>query len=152
MTTKNGFDLVSFVMAYEGGELDQDAMVAGFQAMIDDGVVWQLQGHYGRTAMALIEQGLCIRPLGRGDQGELEINQGLRDCYVVSVNGDRALVEYTMPAGRTFYLDVPRHKSFDELRELPWYGERGADGKWHREIRPVSAKKPPARWRNFNFR
>ena len=50
-------------MAYEGGDdLTQYEVIAGFQAMINDGTVWQLQGHYGRTAVSLIEQGLCTRP------------------------------------------------------------------------------------------
>lgn len=56
------FDMVGFVMAFEGGELDEDEMVAGFQRLIDSGVAWRLQGFYGRTAAALIEAGLCTGP------------------------------------------------------------------------------------------
>lgn len=54
-----------FIIAYENGELDYDAIVAGFQHLIDSGIVWQLQGHYGRTAAALIESGECIPPRRR---------------------------------------------------------------------------------------
>ncbi len=50
---------LDFIMAFEGGELTDEQLIHGFQAMIDDGTVWQLQGMYGRTANALIEQGLC---------------------------------------------------------------------------------------------
>jgi len=46
-------------LAYEAGELDEDQIVAGFQQLIDSGLVWQLQGHYGRTAKALIDAGYC---------------------------------------------------------------------------------------------
>lgn len=53
------FDLVGFVIAYEGGELDEEEFVEGFQHLIDSGLAWTLQGHYGRTAAALIEAGLC---------------------------------------------------------------------------------------------
>jgi hypothetical protein len=57
-TTENKFDPVSFVMAYEGGELDDDETVDGFQHLLDSGLVWQLQGHYGRTAAALLQAGM----------------------------------------------------------------------------------------------
>jgi len=53
-------DHVNFIIAYESGEItDEQELIDGFQAMIDSGIVWQLQGHYGRTAAALIEAGHC---------------------------------------------------------------------------------------------
>jgi hypothetical protein len=58
-TTNSRFDLTSFVMDYEAGELGDDDIIEGFQHMIDNGSVWQLQGHYGRTAHSLIASGLC---------------------------------------------------------------------------------------------
>lgn len=50
-------DRVSQIMAYEAGEMSRDELVEFFQSLVDDGTVWQLQGHYGRTAAALIEAG-----------------------------------------------------------------------------------------------
>lgn len=47
------------IIAYEQGELDTEETIELFQGMIDSGVVWSLQGHYGRTAVALIEAGYC---------------------------------------------------------------------------------------------
>jgi hypothetical protein len=55
---------VGKIIEYESGEMDGDAVVAFFQEMIDDGSVWSLQGHYGRTATALIEAGLCHKKGG----------------------------------------------------------------------------------------
>lgn len=54
----NGSSL-EFIMAYEAGECDEDEIVRGFQGLIDSGLVWQLQGSYGRMAAALIRGGQC---------------------------------------------------------------------------------------------
>ena len=55
-----GFDTVSFIVAYENDELTEEEIIAGFQELIDSGLIRQLQGFYGRTATALIESGKCI--------------------------------------------------------------------------------------------
>jgi len=46
------------IIAYESGLLNEDEMLALFQKLIATGLAWQLQGHYGRVAMALLEAGL----------------------------------------------------------------------------------------------
>ena len=53
---------VNQIIAYESGELDEEEIIDLFQDLIDSGVVWQLQGHYGRTASNLLGQGLCSLP------------------------------------------------------------------------------------------
>ena len=55
------WDELAFVMAYEQGETDEDETIDGFQHMLDNGHVWQLQGSYGRTAAAMLEAGLIYR-------------------------------------------------------------------------------------------
>ena len=55
------FDLLAFIMDFENGEVSQERLVEGFQHLIDTGEAWTLQGSYGRTAISLIEQGLCTR-------------------------------------------------------------------------------------------
>jgi len=47
------------LMAFENGELDGSQVAEMFQKLINSGMAWKLQGFYGRTAMALIEQGIC---------------------------------------------------------------------------------------------
>lgn len=56
------YDRVSQIMAYESGLLEDDDVAELFQDLIDSGVVWTLQGCYGRTAQAMIEAGHCHPP------------------------------------------------------------------------------------------
>ena len=54
-----GAALLDQMIAYESGEMEDDEEVLDFfQNLVDSGVAWQLQGHYGRTARALINAGL----------------------------------------------------------------------------------------------
>lgn len=50
---------VSKIIAWENGELEPDEEIELFQNLIDTGLVWQLQGCYGRTAQDLIDAGVC---------------------------------------------------------------------------------------------
>lgn len=52
------FDLVGGIIAYEGGEMDEEAFIQLFQHLLTTGLCWTLQGHYGRTATALLNAGL----------------------------------------------------------------------------------------------
>ena len=54
-------DNVDRIIAYESGELSDKETIVLFQALIDSGQAWTLQGSYGRMAAALIEAGLCHR-------------------------------------------------------------------------------------------
>jgi hypothetical protein len=56
------FDTYGFIIRYEDGECTTEEMIEGFQALIDSGLVWGLQGSYGRTARQLIEDGHCHLP------------------------------------------------------------------------------------------
>jgi hypothetical protein len=55
-------DLLGPIIAYENGDLDEDATLELFQQLVDSGLAWQLQGSYGRTATNLIKQGLINDP------------------------------------------------------------------------------------------
>jgi hypothetical protein len=57
-TSESPLALSGRIIAYEQGDLDEDDTVALFQALVDNGMAWKLQGHYGRTAARLIEAGL----------------------------------------------------------------------------------------------
>jgi len=51
-------DLTNAIIEYESGELDEDATIRLFQELVDSGLAWSLQGHYGRVAVGLIDAGL----------------------------------------------------------------------------------------------
>jgi len=51
------FDLVGAIIEYEGGGMSDEDTLELFQRLVDNGMAWTLQGHYGRTARALIEAG-----------------------------------------------------------------------------------------------
>ena len=51
--------LLDKIISWENGELDDEQAVEFFQELIDSGLAWSLQGSYGRTAKALIENGHC---------------------------------------------------------------------------------------------
>ena len=50
--------LLDDILAYEAGELSEAETVMFFQRLVDSGMAWRLQGHYGRTASRLINAGL----------------------------------------------------------------------------------------------
>ncbi len=54
MTT---FDAITLIE--DTPDVTEEQYIKAFQSLIDSGVVWQLQGWYGRTARGLIEGGFC---------------------------------------------------------------------------------------------
>lgn len=60
-TPTEPYDTTGNIIAYEQGQLTDDETVVLFQHLIDTGLAWSLQGHYGRTAEALISAELCHR-------------------------------------------------------------------------------------------
>ena len=54
-----GVNMLNRIIRYENGNMGTDEIVPFFQELIDNGMAWTLQGHYGRTAAALIEAGEC---------------------------------------------------------------------------------------------
>ena len=54
-------DLTSKIISYEQGDMEFDDIVNLFQELVDNGMAWTLQGHYGRTAEALIQEGFVTR-------------------------------------------------------------------------------------------
>ena len=48
---------VDMMIQYECGELDDNGTLELFSDLIKSGQAWRLQGHYGRTASAIIDAG-----------------------------------------------------------------------------------------------
>jgi hypothetical protein len=49
---------VNKIVAYEQGDMDEEETIEFFQELMDTGLIWSLQGHYGRTAQAMVDAGL----------------------------------------------------------------------------------------------
>lgn len=56
-TRQRPLDFTGAIIDFEMGKLSEEATIALFQALVDNGMAWTLQGSYGRTAQALIEAG-----------------------------------------------------------------------------------------------
>jgi hypothetical protein len=48
------------IIDYEAGELDPEGTRDLFQSLVDTGMAWQLQGHYGREAKRMIDDGAVV--------------------------------------------------------------------------------------------
>jgi hypothetical protein len=51
-------ELTQQIIDYEEGKLNESETINLFQQLVDCGLAWNLQGHYGRTAYTMIEEGL----------------------------------------------------------------------------------------------
>ena len=51
-------DIISAIIEYEQGDLSDEETLELFQELVNNGMAWTLQGHYGRMASHLIDQGL----------------------------------------------------------------------------------------------
>ena len=63
---------VSQIMAYEEGNLGDLETLEMFSDLIKSGTIYQLQGHYGRTASALIQDGWI---LPNGDINTVKVDE-----------------------------------------------------------------------------
>lgn len=51
-------DLAGKIIEYESDEMSDENAVKLFSELVKSGMVWTLQGHYGRTAKALMDSGV----------------------------------------------------------------------------------------------
>jgi len=58
------YEAVSIAEGFCDYEPTEQETIEAWQHLIDTGLVWTLQGWFGRTAMSLIEQGVCSAPIG----------------------------------------------------------------------------------------
>lgn len=111
--TANRSDIAAQILAYELGELDEDETLGLFQDLVDSGLAWRLQGHYGRTASLLLDAGLITAPPDPDDvEPEPEPPIGTRSiCSICGLE-----IEYHGPDVRTgvpVWLDRGGNRSAD---------------------------------------
>lgn len=54
----DNFTAVAIAEGFWAAE-SEDEVISAWQHLIDTGLAWKLQGWFGRTAMHLIEKGVC---------------------------------------------------------------------------------------------
>jgi hypothetical protein len=62
---RNVMDMLDKIMQYEEDGMDEAETKSFFQELVNTGLAWQLQGHYGRTAVRMLEAGLIEASLPR---------------------------------------------------------------------------------------
>lgn len=53
---------VALIEGIEGQLASEEEVLEAWQHLINNGLVWNLQGFYGRTAINLIRSGICYDP------------------------------------------------------------------------------------------
>jgi len=57
MIAEGQFELAGVEL--ENAEEAEALIIEAYQTLIDSGLVWQLQGYFGRRAQQLIDEGIC---------------------------------------------------------------------------------------------
>lgn len=53
------YEACAIIEGFDGEAHSHEEVIEALQSLIDSGVVWTLQGSYGRMADAMIEDGAC---------------------------------------------------------------------------------------------
>ena len=51
-------EVINKIIRYENGDMDQDEIIDLFNLLVETNALQHLQGHYHRTAVALMDAGL----------------------------------------------------------------------------------------------
>ena len=72
-------DLTNKIIRYESDEMDMEEEINFFKELVDTGMAWTLQGHYGRRAHMLIDEGFIETPIDWQVLGNLDY-RGCTEC------------------------------------------------------------------------
>lgn len=61
------FNYIDKIISFESGDLDYSETCKLFQYLVNTGIVWTLQGSYGRNAVALLEAGVITQPIKKSE-------------------------------------------------------------------------------------
>ena len=59
MTTFQAIEIIEIPSSSSDNFDDIDNKIEAYQFLIDNGIIWKLQGRFGRTAVRLIDDGSC---------------------------------------------------------------------------------------------
>ena len=99
-------------MGYEEGSLSHQQTVDLFQELLEKGLVWKLQGHYGRQAEAWIREGVLALPNVSTDSngtyhilGEMSVSSRLEDLLRENPKRELEVVNFPHQAKVLFITD-----------------------------------------------
>jgi hypothetical protein len=118
---KSKSDQVDLIMAYEQGDLSDEETLGLFSDLIKSGLVWNLQGHYGRTAKALIDNGYITK------EGKILKTECIKES--LTKNRKRDYEEYLND------FPVPDHDAKSAGGRIP---DNAKYGTWLRKNDPIA--------------
>lgn len=119
------------MIAYEEGNLEHDEI-------IDTGMAWKLQGHYGRTARSLIEKGIALLNKRKPDWlekislGTFDMGSGfLGQIFTSFLRGQIDLtLTNSKAAEHGFYVDSDDPEEYDPIYQI-------LGSEWERQIKAL---------------
>jgi len=104
------YDTTGNIIRYEAGELDEEEVKSLFQALVNSGLAWRLQGHYGRTARALLDAGWIQSPASSLNSHDLVALEGVESSWISVVGLTRGGNVSVETGGHRFvYTDTTKN-------------------------------------------
>lgn len=107
------------IIAYESSGLEAQEMEELFQALVDTGMAWSLQGHYGRAAHEFLEADVILPAEEGGPQRIAERTAALRQARSPSRDSVWTPVQPPLTPVRKILVRYRRESMYEAWLEVP---------------------------------